>query len=309
MRFHAVAVAVTLAFALPAPARAAKSAAVSKEKLAAFRSAPCEALPAPAFPEPWAPGERLTFEIDVMGASAGSLVMMALPPVGKGTSRELPFRALAASNSFFSKVRRVRGRSTSYVRSKDMHPRRYEEESNEDGVFKSANVVFQRPSEGAVVKVDWTRDRNKGRSNLRYANEAFDPVSAAYYLRTLRFEEGQTLCFDSYGIRKLWRVQGRVVGREDVRVPAGSFKAWHLEGVAVRTDDPRSAREIHIWISDDERRLPLASLGVLDLGAVRAQLTKIGKGAEATDDAIVTDLERPLPPSPKPVPTKPKSPR
>ena len=303
MRIPAVAFAVSIACALPAAA-SAKDAQVSKEKLAASRSAPCAALPAPAYGQPWPAGERLTYDIDVMGASAGSLVMMALPAVGTGTSKELPLRALAASNSFFSKVRRVRGRSTSYVRSKDMHPRRYEEESNEGGVFKSADVVFRRASEGAVVKVDWKRDREKGVANLRYLNEAFDPVSAAYYLRTLRFEAGQNLCFDSYGIRKLWRVQGKVVGREDVRVPAGSFKAWHLEGVAVRTDDPRSAREIHIWISDDERRLPLAALGVLDLGAVRAQLTQIGNGPEASEDAIVSDLERPLPPAPRPAPVK-----
>ncbi|HWV38825.1 MAG TPA: DUF3108 domain-containing protein [Vulgatibacter sp.] len=309
MRTSTVALAAALAFALPSPTRAARKAAVPKEKLAAVRSTPCEAMPAPSQKEPWPAGERLSFEIDVMGASAGNLVLMALPPVGKGTSRELPLRALAASNSFFSKVRRVRGRSTSYVRARDMHPRRYEEESNEDGVHRSANVVFQRPSEGAVVKVDWRRDEEKGRANLRYANDAFDPVSAAYFLRTVEFEKGQNLCFDSYGIRKLWRVQGEVVGKEQVRVPAGSFEAWHLEGVAVRTDDPRSARELHIWISADERRLPLAALGVLDLGAVRAQLTQIGKGPEATEASIVADLERPLPKAPKPAPAARPRPR
>ncbi|HEY0838572.1 MAG TPA: DUF3108 domain-containing protein [Vulgatibacter sp.] len=295
-----------LAAGLSLPAQAAGKAQVSKEKLSAVRALGCEALPAPTYGEPWPAGERLSYEIDVMGASAGSLVMMALPPVGVGTSRELRFRALAASNSFFSKVRRVRGRSNSYVRAKDMHPRRYEEESSEGGVYKSADVVFQRPSEGKLVKVDWKRDLQKGRNNLRYANEAFDPVSAAYYLRTMKFEEGQRLCFDSYGIRKVWRVQGKVVGREDVRVPAGSFRAWHLEGVAVRTDDPRSAREIHIWISDDERRLPLAALGVLDLGAVRAQLKQIGKGPETTEDEIVAELQRPLPPAPRPAPARPR---
>ncbi len=285
--------------AKPAPIRSAASTSAGV----------CAALPDPREKLPWAPGERLNFDIDVMGAGAGSLAMLALPPVGKGTSTEYPLRALAASNSFFSKVRKVRGRSTSYVRSKDLHPRRYEEESNEAGVSRSAAVVFQRPSEGALVKVDWTRESEKGKANLRYSNDAFDPVSAAYFLRMLDFEKGQEICFHSYGIRKLWRVTGKVVGLEEVRVPAGVFKAWHLEGVAVRTDRPRSAREIHIWISNDERRLPLAALGVLDLGAVRAQLSHIGEGAAPSDDPIIAELERPLPAAPRPAPAKPKAKR
>lgn len=291
---------------LPGAALAAKAKVkVPPEKRKAAEAQSCDPLPPPKG-EPWTAGERLSFEIDVMGASAGKLVMTALPTVGKGSSKEHVFRALAASNSFFSKVRRVRGRSTSFVRSKDMHPRRYEEQSHEGEVTRSAEVRFNRPNEGKLVTVDWERNGKKGKQNLRYANQAFDPVSAAFFLRTQEFRPGQSVCFDSYGIRKLWRVKGKVVGLEEVRVPAGVFKAWHLEGVAVRTDDPRSAREIHIWISDDERRLPVAALGVIDLGAVRAQLSHVGVGVGEGEDAILAELERPQPASPRPAPARPK---
>jgi len=304
------AAALTLSLVLPGPAAGAKTGALagaSAPTQAKKQAATCAALPAGSG-TPWKPGERLAFDIDVMGAQAGSLSMMALPPVGKGTSKEHVFRALAASNSFFSKVRRVRGRSTAYVRDRDMRPRRYEEMTEEGGSFRSADVVFKGPGDGKVAQLAWSLDQRKGTRNLRYLNDAFDPVSIAYYLRTLDLEAGQEICFDSYGIRRLWRVKGKVVGLEDVRVPAGNFKAWHLEGIATRTDSPGIKKEIHIWISADEARLPVAALGVIDLGAVRAQLTHVGVGPDANEDRIVADLVRPKasPPSPRPAPSKPR---
>ncbi len=250
----------------------------------------CAPLPAASTNLPWKAGERLSYDLDVVGAQAGKLALVALPPVGKGLSAEYPFRALAASNSFFSKIRRVRGRSTSYVRARDMHPRRYEEASKEGKVTKAATVVFKRPDEGRQLQVEYKRNNAKGKKNFRYLHNAFDPVSSIYYLRTLDFRAGMPVCFDSYAIRKLWRVTGKVKGLETVKVPAGVFEAWHLEGVAVRTDNPASKREVHVWISNDERRLPVASLGVLDLGAVRAQLTHVGEGSEKdSEESLIVE--------------------
>jgi hypothetical protein len=37
---------------------------------------------------------------------------------------------------------------------------------------------------------------------------------------------------------------------------------------------------VHVWISDDERRLPLAALGMIDLGAVRATLKGVSRPGE-----------------------------
>ncbi|MCU0698976.1 MAG: DUF3108 domain-containing protein, partial [Myxococcaceae bacterium] len=47
----------------------------------------------------------------------------------------------------------------------------------------------------------------------------------------------------------------------------------HLAGEAARHDWQDARRDIHVWITADERRLPIAALGSIDLGAVRATLT------------------------------------
>lgn len=284
--------------------RSAKPAPKPKEKAAAKKAPPKKptAKAPPAFPGcqplpgaaslPWQGGERLAYDVDVMGAQAGKLTLVAFPPLGSGGSQEIPLRALAASNSFFSKIRHVRGRSSSYVRTRDLRPRKYNEETNEGGVLRSADVVFRRPDQGGSVSVKWKRDKRAGQEDFRSNESPFDSLSAAYFLRAMPLQVGQELCFDSYAIRKLWRVTGKVKGIETVKVPAGTFQAFHLEGSAVRMDKPESKREIHIWISNDEQRLPLAALGIMDLGPVRAQLVRVGG---ENDDAFEEEVSGGLP--------------
>jgi hypothetical protein len=93
------------------------------------------------------------------------------------------------------------------------------------------------------------------------------------------------VCFDVYGIRRMWRMSGKVEGKEHVSLPVGEFDTWHLVGEAVRLDNHSLRREVHVWITADERRLPVAALGAIDLGAVRATLTGFsrpgGKKAKA----------------------------
>lgn len=288
------------------PARADSEAKAAPQRAgAAARQAPadassCAPLPPPAS-LPWDATERLYYDVDVMGALAGKLTLFAHPPTGAGEGQEMILRAMAASNSFFSKIRQVRGRSASHVRTHEFRPRRYQEESQEGGVDRSAEVDFRKEKGGKLVAIDWKRDGRKGRRRYPSQQDVLDPVSAAYALRTLDLQVGAPLCFDVYGIRTLWRVQGSVREIETVKVPAGTFQAYRLEGVASRVDDPRRTREIHLWISADERRLPLAALSVMDLGPVRAQLARVGGAIdEEMEDVVLSGLPPP-PPAPKPV--------
>lgn len=261
---------------LPAIAPAAKK---NQKAVKVPTAAECAPLPSATGEPPWEPGERLAYDIDFLGANAGKLVLTALPSVGTGSSREYPLRAIAASNSFVASVKRFRGRSTSYVRSRDLHPRRYREDSNEDGLIRSADVVFGKKTDGAKVETEWTKGKQRGKKTQRYMNEVFDPIAAAYYLRSIPLAAGQPLCFDAYGFLNVWRVSGSVKGIETVNVPAGTYQAYHFAGTAVRIDRPTSHREVHLWIGADEAKLPLAGMMSMNAGPIRAQLTSVGTAA------------------------------
>lgn len=232
------------------------------------------ALPALRTPIAFMPGEHLEFDLDALGAQAGKMTMKVQRP-DKGT---LPVQIEAQTNTFFSKVRRVKGLGTSYLHPRTLRPSRYTEDATENEVHRTADVAFG-PKDRSV-KVDYVMGKRKGRFNYTYDKDGLDVAGAIYLMRQLPMKEGLPVCFDVYGIRRMWRLNGTVVKRERISLPIGQFDAWYLTGTAVRLDKPTQKREVHVWISDDARRLPLVAVGTIDLGAVRATLTSYSRPGE-----------------------------
>jgi hypothetical protein len=241
--------------------------------------AECAALPAVRTPLAFQSGETLDYDLDAMGAKAGRMTMKVLP-LKDGA---LPIEVSAETNTFFSKVRKVKGSGTSYMNPRTLRPVRYVEDATEDNVHRVADVAFH-PRDKRVHLVS-TIDGSTNQWDMGWANDGLDVAGTIYVLRQLPFKDGLKVCFDAYGIRRMWRTWGRVVGKEHISMPVGEFDAWHIEGVAARTDLPEQRREIHVWITDDPRRLPLAALGAIDLGTVRATLTGFNRPGDKQNRA------------------------
>lgn len=237
-------------------------------------------MPALRSPLAFAPGEQFDFDLDAMGATAGRLSIQ----VQKKQEGALPVQVQIQTNTFFSKVRRVNATAVSYIHPKTLRTSRYTEDSTENEVRRTVDVSFNAKNHSA--RVDSTLRGTSSRSDLPYEYEGLDAISAIYMMRQLPMKEGMPVCFDVYGVRRMWRLTGSVLKREHVSLPLGEFEAWHLAGVAARLDRPSATREVHVWISDDDRRLPLALLGSIDLGAVRATLTSITRPGEKAQQAV-----------------------
>ncbi len=231
----------------------------------------CRPLPPVRTPFSFVAGELLEYELDALGiAQAGRLTMKVLP-MREG---KWPIEVKAKTNTLFSKVRRVNGLATTYLDSQTLHPVRYVEDATENDVRKYAAVSFSPKDH--KVQVEYKIGNRSGQNQFRSAN-ALDPAAIVYVMRQLPLKQGSTFCADVYGIRRLWRLSGKVEAREHVSLAIGEFEAWHLSGTAVRLDDHRQRRDVHLWISDDQRHLPLAIVGAIDLGAVRARLTAFSR--------------------------------
>lgn len=245
--------------------------------------AECLALPPVRAPFAFQAGETLDYDLDALGAKAGRMTMKVLP-LKDGA---IPVEVSAETNTFFSKVRKVKGSGTSYMNPRTLRPQRYFEDAVEDDIHRVADVKFIPKDKR--VHLTSTIQGEMNQWDMAWANEGLDVAGTIYLMRQLPLKENLKLCFDAYGIRRMWRTWGRVVGKEHISMPVGEFDAWHIEGVAARIDEPNMRREIHVWITDDPRRLPLAALGAIDLGTVRATLTGFNrpgdKGATAESKA------------------------
>jgi hypothetical protein len=252
----------------PPPAQAPSAVPRCEQRLPTLRS-----------PLAFAPGELLEFDLDAMGATAGKMTMQ----VQKKQDGSLPVQIKVQTNSFFSKVRRVDATAMSYMHPKTLRSSRYTEDATENEQRRTVEVAFN--TKDRKVRVDYVVRGKPGRNDYSYEHEGLDVAGAIYMMRQLPMKEGMPVCFDVYGVRRMWRMTGSVVKREHVSLPLGEFDAWHLSGTAVRLDKPTMKREVHVWITDDDRRLPLAAVGTIDLGAVRATLTSVSRPGEKVQQA------------------------
>jgi hypothetical protein len=240
--------------------------------------AQCIALGPPGSPIPFGPGETLEYDIDALGAKAGKMTMRVEP----SRDGSLPVEVSVETNTFFSKVRRVKGSGTSYLNPRTLRPTRYHEDAKENEIHRVADVTFKKDKTARLVS---TINGQTGTAELRYGNDITDVAGAVFLLRSLPLKEGMSVCVDIYGIRTIWRVWGKVLPKEHVSLPVGEFEAFHLEAEAARLDLPDARRGVHVWISDDARRLPLAAVGVIDLGTVRATLTGFSRPGDKSAKA------------------------
>lgn len=227
--------------------------------------AECKPLPAWKGPLSFGTGEVLEYDLDALGAKAGKMTMSVRPT----KDQKIPVEIFVETNTFFSKVRRVKGTATSFLSPKTLKPSRYYEDATENEIHRTAEVTFS-PHLAHLVA---TMNERSGEADMPFAADGLDVAGAIYLMRQLPLRQGTSICFDLYGIRRIWRVWGTVEPREHVSLPVGEFEAWHLAGQAARLDVPQFRREVHVWISDDPRRLPLAALGSIDIGTIRATLS------------------------------------
>jgi hypothetical protein len=234
-------------------------------------SAECRLPPLRDAPRPFGPGELLAYDFDVMGVvKAGSLSLAVEPKMARGTI--LPLRGRIKNSSVFAKIRRVKGYGLSWVGSQDLRPQRYRDETEEDGVRKTTDTRLD--VEGPIT-MEWAFGEKKGTSTLQPERDVMDLLSFVYYLRAASLRAGQELCVDLVANRRFWRMRATVVpGTERVESPAGVFQTIRIDAVLTRADGTGGRRPVHLWFSTDERRLPVAVVSEVDLGPVRAILTR-----------------------------------
>jgi len=99
-----------------------------------------------------------------------------------------------------------------------------------------------------------------------------DPLSALYFLRRspLRLEHIQTFVIGNDD--KIKPVESRVVKQEVIETPAGKFPAWRITTAALMGGLFKEGGQFRIWLSADERRLPLQFEVTVHLGRALGKL-------------------------------------
>lgn len=134
---------------------------------------------------------------------------------------------------------------------------------------KDKEVVFD-VNHSKAIYIDYL---GKERKEVDIPFPIFDPLSSFYYLRGLHLEVGKPIFVTIFDSKKVWNVEVQVLRRERIEVPAGEFDTivvkplMKSEGIFYRKGD------IYIWITDDEKRIPVKLQTKVKIGSINAILS------------------------------------
>lgn len=151
----------------------------------------------------------------------------------------------------------------------------------------------------------WERPDN-GRSGLIPTNMPLDDVSFFYFVRTLPLEVGAEYSFNRYFRENGNPVVIRVLRKDTVTVPAGTFETVVVQPI-IQTDGLFSQggeAELH-FTTDDRRLMVYMKSNVHLIGSLSLHLTEVVEGSPlrpASSDLLLEEGGEVLPHGPEPPP-------
>lgn len=245
-------------------------AAIALALAAAQPAAACGLPPLAGGERPWKTGEALTYDLGLLGmVRAGTMQISVERPMPGGV---VPLRARAKTTQTAASLRPFTGVALSWIDPRTLLPERYRDEADEGGVHKVSDARIRPP--GPELVIEYKFGDTAGKNAYPREREVLDALSTLFYLRAARLAPGDRLCFDLVANRRFWRLEATVAARrEKVDTPAGGFETVRVDATTRRADKPgEKPRPIHMWFSDDARRLPVAIVSEIDLGPVTATL-------------------------------------
>jgi Protein of unknown function (DUF3108) len=218
---------------------------------------------------PFGPEEELRFSIDYGIINAGEATMEV-----RGSRRIMgrecfDIRTEARSNGFFSKIYKVWDRAQTFVDVGTMLPWRFEKHLREGGYHKDLVIKFDR---------DGCYARYENGDEVMTSPWAQDELSSFYYLRTLPLEVGKDVFIDNHTNRKNYPLKVIVHRRETIQVKAGTFDCWVIEPVIREGGIFTAKGTLTIWLTADERRMPVQMKTKILVGSITASLQRYRLG-------------------------------
>jgi hypothetical protein len=213
---------------------------------------------------PWKIGEYFQFSIDWNGLNGGSSLMQVQNLHTMDGHRVYRIVTKTESNSFVSRFYKVRDRAESYIDAEKLVSRRFVKHLREGSYRKDLDVRFDQNAHKAVYA---------GGPTLDVPAQVHDVLSAFYYVRTRPLTIGSTFSIPTHDNQKSYEMEVRVHRKERIEVPAGKFDCVMVEPVLKSEGVFQSKGSIFVWLSDDERRIPVLVKSKVPIGSISVSLT------------------------------------
>lgn len=212
-------------------------------------------------------GERLEYDVNYKFLTAGTAVFsVGKDPVTVNGRPCFDIRFEMMSLKSLDFLYKVRDRYRTLVDIDGIFPWKFEQTIREGGYSKDYSATFDQTANKAVT-TEGTYD---------VPPFVHDIISAFYYVRSVdirKFKKGQVINLQNFFDRESHDLVIRIVGRQQVEVEAGTFNCIVVEPVIKSGSLFKFEGKLFLWLSDDDRRIPIKVSTKIPIGTVDAELT------------------------------------
>lgn len=217
--------------------------------------------------------EKLVYELSWTGITVGT--------ASQEITEEGPTRKIvstARSNDWLSTFFPVEDRiESSYDRNRAPFPglaRHYRLKTREGSRLRDREIFFEQ--ERGIARY---RDNLKGdKVDIPIPTDTIDVYGSFYYIRYLPLEVGKSPTVNILDSKRQRRIAVRVLRKERIKTVFGEVDTIVIQPMVASEGVFEGKGTVHIWLTDDERRIPVRARTKVTVGSVTATLVEIIPG-------------------------------
>lgn len=223
-------------------------------------------------PAPFRDGEELIYRLQgPLGVTLGTAAMIVEP----GTWEGRPALHLRSSLAGAALGMRASGESESWIHPEELWSYGFVTESDTSNIDDRQVWTLDYAKGLAIRERVRTKDGVTKNTRIEKAlskTHVQDASSMLYFFRAFPVTVGSKLQSDVYTSKKLWSLTVKIPAKETVKTPAGKFSCLRVVPEASHEGVKRSDGNVVIWVTDDERKMPVKVQMQMKLGAATAVL-------------------------------------
>lgn len=259
-----------------APLVACRSSAVPRTFDNHVSTAPSAVLPAGR--SAVIPGERFSYKMTMLGFDAGVLDMAAGQP-GEVDGKQVVFmRSRASSRGVVALLKTVTDDVTVWLDLAAGTPLYHHTVSQIGGATEEVEIKYA-PGQFDVAETIGG-EKTVETQIVPDNGVAYDLTSALMAMRAWTARPGDRVKLTVLRSTMFWETHVQYQGPDSAKIGLGRFPAVRIDGISRRMtragvlEDGKGARHFSIWLSDDERRVPLLIAAKTDVGDIRMELVE-----------------------------------
>lgn len=212
--------------------------------------------------------KKYHYDLYWSGIKAGEAVLEYVE-----TPEGLAVRTQAVSSTFVSIFYKVDDRAETILYP-DGYPKIFTLNISEGRHTKHKVTEFIQNSEESLQKIFFHDILKDEKEEYELDKPAYDPLSGFYAMTKKKIEVGRTEYITIFDSKKIFDAEINVLEKEKVRVPAGEFDTIVINPILKTEGLFLRKGKMHIWLTDDERKIPVMFKSKVKIGSFVAKLVE-----------------------------------